>query len=97
MQNKNVTADDVVNTMVSRYRNGIMLNMSSGQVADAIGVSASLMSEIEKGTRNATQATILRLAEVLECDPDSLRRRRLGPVQRPVQDMAQSAAALWTP
>jgi transcriptional regulator with XRE-family HTH domain len=65
------------------------VGLTQDALAKAVGVSPSLMSEIEKGTRNATQATILRLAEVLECDPDSLRRRRLGPVQ----DMAQNAAA----
>jgi transcriptional regulator with XRE-family HTH domain len=48
------------------------------EVARQLGVSLSLISEIEKGTRNATPAMILRLADALDCEPDSLRRRRLG-------------------
>jgi transcriptional regulator with XRE-family HTH domain len=53
------------------------------EVASELGVSLSLISEIEGGTRNATPAMILRLAALLNCDPDSLRRRRLGPQQKP--------------
>jgi transcriptional regulator with XRE-family HTH domain len=53
------------------------------EVASELGVSLSLISEIEGGTRNATPAMILRLAALLDCDPDSLRRRRLGPQQKP--------------
>lgn len=45
-------------------------------VAQELGVSLSLISEIESGTRNATPAMILRLAETLRCDPDLLRRNR---------------------
>jgi len=52
------------------------------EVARQLGVSLSLISEIEKGTRNATPATILRLAAVLNCEPDTLRRRRLGVQQK---------------
>lgn len=71
------------------------LGLTRKQVADAIEVSPSLITEIEKGTRNATQATIIRLAAVLRCSPDSLRRRRLGPPENvsPSKPEPASAAA----
>lgn len=47
-------------------------------VAARVGVSLSLISEIEKGTRNATPAMILRLARALNLPPDDLRRRRVA-------------------
>jgi transcriptional regulator with XRE-family HTH domain len=52
------------------------------EVARQLGVSLSLISEIEKGTRNATPAMILRLSDLLNCAPDTLRRRRLDARQR---------------
>jgi transcriptional regulator with XRE-family HTH domain len=47
------------------------------EVARELGVSLSLISEIEGGTRSATPAMILRLAALLNCAADSLRRVRL--------------------
>lgn len=53
------------------------LGLTRKQVADVLHVSPSLITEIEKGTRNATPAMILRLAPVLRVKPDTLRRRPL--------------------
>lgn len=53
------------------------LGLTRKQVAAALEVSPSLITEIEKGTRSATPAMILRLAPVLKCAPDTLRRRPL--------------------
>jgi transcriptional regulator with XRE-family HTH domain len=79
------------------------LGLTRKQVADALDVSPSLITEIEKGTRNATPAMILRLAPVLRCRPDTLRRRPLDALQKAAvpDDEAEaepaSAAALWNP
>lgn len=77
------------------------LGYTRTELAGLVHVSVSLICEIEKGSRNATPAMILKLARELHCSPDSLRRRRLGPVQGPApseaqevtQDAAQGAAA----
>jgi transcriptional regulator with XRE-family HTH domain len=53
------------------------LGFTRREVAQKLGVSESLICEIEKGTRNATPAMILRLAPVLRVKPDTLRRRAL--------------------
>lgn len=53
------------------------LGLTRRQVAKQLDVSESLICEIEKGTRNATPAMILRLAPVLRVKPDTLRRRPL--------------------
>lgn len=53
------------------------LGLTRTEVANQLEVSLSLICEIEKGTRNATPAMVLRLAEVLKCEPDTLRRRPL--------------------
>jgi len=57
------------------------LGLTRKQVADELQVSPSLITEIEKGTRNATPAMVLRLAGVLRCKPDTLRRRPLDTLQ----------------
>lgn len=44
-------------------------------LAAQLGVSLSLVSEIESGTRNATPAMQRRMAEILRCPPVVLRRR----------------------
>lgn len=46
------------------------------QVAAACGVSLSLISEIEAGTRNATPAMIIKLASALNCPRVVLERKR---------------------
>ncbi len=52
--------------------------LTKTQLAAACGVSLSLISEIEAGTRNATPATIIKLAEVLNCPRVVLERKRNG-------------------
>jgi transcriptional regulator with XRE-family HTH domain len=46
------------------------------QLAQAIGVSLSLISEIEAGTRNATSENLNRLATALNCPRVVLERKR---------------------
>lgn len=46
------------------------------RLAEICGVSRSLISEIELGTRNATPEMILKLAAVLKCKPADLERKR---------------------
>jgi transcriptional regulator with XRE-family HTH domain len=53
------------------------LGLTKTEVAGRLQVSLSLISEIEGGTRNATPAMILRLADLFGCPPDRLRRRPL--------------------
>jgi transcriptional regulator with XRE-family HTH domain len=48
------------------------------QLAELCGVSLSLISEIEKGTRNATPAMIRKLAEALNCPVVILERKRVA-------------------
>lgn len=50
--------------------------LTQEQLADAIGVSPSLISEIEAGTRNARPATIKKLAIALNCPRVVLERKR---------------------
>ena len=48
------------------------------ELATAVGKTESLIGEIEKGTRNATAATLLAMAEYLGC-PVSMLERRVRP------------------
>ena len=48
------------------------------QLAQACGVSLSLISEIESGTRNATPAMLIKLADALNCPRVVLERKRDG-------------------
>jgi transcriptional regulator with XRE-family HTH domain len=57
------------------------LGLTKAEVAARAEVVPSLITEIEKGSRNATPAMILVLAGILQCDPDTLRRRPLGAPQ----------------
>jgi transcriptional regulator with XRE-family HTH domain len=50
--------------------------LTRAQVAAMLGVSAGLISEIEKGTRNAPPARIKQLAEALNCPRVVLERKR---------------------
>lgn len=50
--------------------------LTKTQLAERIGVSLSLISEIEKGTRNATPTNLTRMAEVLNCPVVVLERKR---------------------
>jgi transcriptional regulator with XRE-family HTH domain len=46
-------------------------------LAQALGVSVSLISEIESGTRNCTPERLRRMAEVLNCPVVVLERKRV--------------------
>lgn len=50
--------------------------LTKTQLAEACGVSVSLISEIEAGTRNATPATIRKLSGALNCPRVILERKR---------------------
>lgn len=50
--------------------------LTKTELAAACGVSLSLISEIESGTRNATPAMITKLAEALNCPRVVLERKR---------------------
>jgi DNA-binding XRE family transcriptional regulator len=50
--------------------------LTKTQLAQACGVSLSLISEIESGTRNATPTMIIKLAEALNCPRVVLERKR---------------------
>jgi transcriptional regulator with XRE-family HTH domain len=58
----------------ARERSGL----TKTQVAGACGVSLSLISEIESGSRNATPAMIIKLASVLNCPRVVLERKQNG-------------------
>lgn len=53
--------------------------LTRAALAEMIGVSAGLITEIEKGTRNATPARIRQLAEALNCPVVVLERKRYAP------------------
>jgi transcriptional regulator with XRE-family HTH domain len=50
--------------------------LTQKQLAGLVGISPSLMSEIEKGTRNATPPVIKRMAVALNCPRPVLERKR---------------------
>jgi transcriptional regulator with XRE-family HTH domain len=71
--------------------------LSKTQLADGVRVSLSLISEIEKGTRNAGPALIDTMAGVLGCPPDQLKRRE---GQQPATRLAVvcvQCSELWEP
>lgn len=49
------------------------LGLSAKEVAEAVGVAPSYLSEIETGKRNTTSAMIARMAPVLKRQPEALR------------------------
>lgn len=53
--------------------------LTKTQLAQKVGVSLSLISEIEAGTRNATPANLNRLAAALNCPRVALERKRTTP------------------
>lgn len=53
--------------------------LTKTQLAQKVGVSLSLVSEIEAGTRNATPANLNRLAVALNCPRVALERKRTKP------------------
>lgn len=50
--------------------------LTQAAFAEAIGKSASMVSEMFKGTRNATPDTLRRMAKVLNCPVVVLERKR---------------------
>jgi transcriptional regulator with XRE-family HTH domain len=54
----------------------VQAGLTKTQLAAACEVSLSLISEIESGTRNATPAMIIKLAEALGCPRVVLERKR---------------------
>ena len=54
----------------------VQAGLTKTQLANACGVSLSLISEIEGGTRNATPAMIIKLARALNCPRVILERKR---------------------
>lgn len=58
----------------ARKRSGL----TKSQLASETGLSLSLVSEIESGTRNATPANLLKIAEALNCPVVMLERKRTG-------------------
>ena len=49
---------------------------SQVDLARAVGISRSVLCEMEKGTRGATPASLKRIAEVLNCPVSVLERKR---------------------
>lgn len=56
----------------ARERSGL----TKTQLAERAGVSLSLISEVEKGTRNAQPPLLLKIAEALNCPVVFLERKR---------------------
>jgi transcriptional regulator with XRE-family HTH domain len=56
-----------------------MAGLTKTQLARACGVSLSLISEIEGGTRNATPNMLNKLAEALHCPRVVLERKQHPP------------------
>jgi transcriptional regulator with XRE-family HTH domain len=50
--------------------------LTKRELAERLGISEQLMGEIESGWRNATSATLLKLAEELNCPVVVLERKR---------------------
>ena len=65
-------------------------------VATQLHVSAGLISEIEKGTRNATLARIEQLAEVFGCPADDLKRKSGQPPTR-LAVICVECSEVWVP
>ena len=52
--------------------------MTRTELAKEAGLSLSLLSEIESGTRNATPEKLGRIAEALNCPVSMLERKRVA-------------------
>lgn len=50
--------------------------LTQAALAERVGISFQLMSDIERGYRNATPATIMKLAEALNCPRVVLESKR---------------------
>lgn len=60
--------------------------LTKQQLADRCGVSRSLISEIELGTRNASPSMLNKLAEALNCPRVILERKRVPEATPPADD-----------
>jgi transcriptional regulator with XRE-family HTH domain len=66
-------------TVRMRQRSGAItaarerIDLSKAELARRIGVSRSLMTEMEAGTRNATEDNLQKLARELDCPIEELR------------------------
>lgn len=67
----------------------VRLGLTKAELAARLEVSPSLITEIEKGTRNATPPMILRLSRELRVPTDELIRKSL---RRPVPEAVPKAA-----
>jgi transcriptional regulator with XRE-family HTH domain len=65
-------------------------------VAKELEVSAGLISEIERGTRNATLARIEQLAKILGCSADELKRKSGQPPTR-LAVICVECSEVWAP
>lgn len=70
--------------------------LSKSEVARRAHVSLSLISMIEKGTRNAVPALIDTLAVVLGCPPEQLKRRGTSPGTR-LAVVCVQCSEVWAP
>lgn len=74
----------------------LKVGLTRARLAELVGISASLMSEIEKGTRNATPERIEQLAAALDCAPDDLKRKEGRPGTR-LAVVCAGCSELWEP
>lgn len=61
---------------VTRWRESVRPRLSKTALAERLGCSLSLVSEIEGGTRNARRDLLERMAEIFGCDVAELESRR---------------------
>lgn len=74
----------------------LQARLSKSEVARRARVSLSLISMIEKGSRNASPALIDTLAGILDCPPEQLKRRGTSPGTR-LAVVCVQCSELWTP
>lgn len=70
--------------------------LTRAYVAKQLGVSAGLVSEIEKGTRNATPARIEQMAAILGVPADQIRRKHGQPPTR-LAAVCVQCSQVWEP
>ena len=70
--------------------------LTKTDVARRLSVSLSLISMIESGDRNASPGMIARLAGVLGCSPDHLKRKNGKPATR-LAVVCAECSELWAP
>jgi transcriptional regulator with XRE-family HTH domain len=69
---------------------------TKSDVARQLGVSLSLISMIESGTRNAQPELIESMARILGCPPDDLKRKD-GPPGKRLAVVCAECSGLWAP